>query len=135
MDKTSKVKEVITEEGEEEFHWRYAILETKHGGQTHFQVCEEYPGLGYTGAETPLGESPEDLQTVLEMMLADVKGAIACNNILVEGEPYDDWRAKELDEGDTLSVEETKKWLDDLARDEDDIGNDPTVPFIKEFEK
>ena len=106
-------KEVITEDGTEEFHWRYAILEKKHGGETYFHVCEEYPGMGYTDAETPMGESPEELQTILEMMLADVKGAIAHNNIIVNGAPYDNWRVAELEKEDTIP------W--------DDIGNDPTV--------
>ena len=118
---TDKVKEVITEKGEEEFHWRYAILEKKHGGETYYHVCEEYPGMGYTDEETPMGETPEELQHVLEMMLADVKGAIAHKNIIVDGAPYDDWRAKELDEGEVLSVEETEKWLEELAAEEDEL--------------
>lgn len=112
------------EEAEEEFHWRYAILEKKHGGETYYHVCEEYPGLGYTGAETPMGDTPEELQTVLEMMLEDVKGAIAHKNILVDGAPYDNWRAKELDEGETIPWDDVK---DDLFDDLDDIGNDPTL--------
>jgi len=111
---TDRVKEVITEEGEEEFHWRYAILEKKHGGETYYHVCEEYPGMGYTDEETPMGDTPEELQHVLEMMLDDVKGAIAHKNIIVDGAPYDDWRTKELEKGETVP------W-------DDDIGNDPTV--------
>lgn len=129
MSKDTPVK--IVEDTEEEFHWRYAILEKKHGGETYYHVCEEYPGLGYTGAETPMGETLEDLQTMLEMMLADVKGAIAHKNIIVDGAPYDDWRAKELNEQECLSAEETKEWLDSLT-EEEDIGNDPTLPFITE---
>jgi hypothetical protein len=101
------------EEAEEEFCWRYAILEKKHGGETYYHVCEEYPGMGYTDEETPMGETPEELQNVLEMMLADVKGAIAHKNIIVDGAPYDDWRVKELAKGETVS------W-DDIVKDEVD---------------
>lgn len=109
---------------EEEFHWRYAILEKKHGGETYYHVCEEYPGLGYTDAETPMGESPEELQHVLEMMLDDVKGAIAHKNIIVDGAPYDNWRAKELEKGETIPWDDVK---DDLFGDLDDIENAPTL--------
>jgi hypothetical protein len=111
----------LTEEDDDTFHWRYAILEKKHGGETYYHVCEEYPGMGYTDPETPMGDTPEELQIELEMMLADVKGAIAHKNIIVDGAPYDNWRVAELEK------EETVPW-------DDDIGDDPTVRIKVEDE-
>lgn len=119
---TKKVVEIV--EDDDEFNWRYAILEKKHGGETYYHVCEEYPGMGYTDAETPMGDNPEELQHMLEMMLEDVKGAIAHKNIIVDGAPYDNWRIAELEKGETVPWDDVK---DDLFGDLDDIENDPTV--------
>lgn len=82
---------------EEEFHWRYAPLVVKAGGQTLYHVCEEYPGMGYTDPETPMGESMEELICELEMMLRDMKDAHAIGHQLVQGQDYDCWRLKELE--------------------------------------
>jgi len=91
---------------EEEFHWRYAPLEVKAGGQTLYHVCEEFPGLGYTDPETPMGESLDELINVLEMMLTDMKAAKFIGHTVVQGAPYDDWRSKEFDKEETVSWED-----------------------------
>jgi len=114
MDKT---KEVITEEGEEEFHWRYAPLVVKAGGQTLYHVCEEYPGLGYTDPEVPMGETLDELITELEMMLQDMKAAAFIQHEIVQGAPYDNWRGKQLEQ------EETVSWDDDTEIMEKDDEN------------
>jgi hypothetical protein len=126
---TNEVEALIEEVDEdEEFTWRYAPLQVKAGGQILFQVCEEYPGMGYTDAETPMGESMEELITELEMMLRDMKAAHFIGHVIVDGAPYDNWRTRELEKEHTLSQEETDEWLEELAAEDDyDIGDDPTI--------
>jgi len=122
MDKT---KAVITDEGEKEFHWRYAPLEVRAGGQTLYHVCEEYPGMGYTDPQVPMGESMEELITELEMMLEDMKAAHAIGHTVVQGAPYDDWRAKELDGQETIPWNEVEEEL---------FGDEDTVPVGEPYE-
>ena len=122
---TEKEREELEEV---EMTWRYAILKKKWGGEEYYQVCEEYPGIGYTGPESPLGDTPEELVTVLEMMLEDVKAAIAHKNIIVDGQPYDDYilrkRAKEP------TVPFTREELEELIWDETELAEAPTQPSI-----
>jgi len=111
---------------EEEFHWRYAPLEVKHGGITYYQVCEEYPGIGYTNEQTPMGESMEDLIWELENMLEDLKDAYAAGYSVVKGAPYDDWRLKELEGQETIPWNEFEEEL---------LGEEDTVPKGEPYEE
>ena len=99
---------------DDEFHWRYAPLVIKAGGQTLYHVCEEYPGMGYTDAETPMGESLEELISELEMMVQDMKAAAFIQHEIVQGAPYDNWRTRELDKEPSVS------WDDDTDLYEED---------------
>lgn len=101
---------------EDEFHWRYAPLVVKAGGQAFYHVCEEYPGMGYTDPQTPMGGTLEELITELEMMLQDMKAAAFVQHEVVQGAPYDDWRTKQLDQEKSVS------WDDDteIMEEKDD---------------
>lgn len=119
MTKKPEIVEKIIEDctSEDEFSWRYAPLVVKAGGQTLYHVCEEYPGMGYTDPETPMGETLEDLITELENMLLDMKAAAFANHEIVDGAPYDNWRTKQLEQ------EETVSWDDDtelMEKDDED---------------
>jgi hypothetical protein len=61
--------------------WHYNIIETKiKGFPTYYQihevyhdVCRKGDRISYTDAITPIGDTPEELITVLRMMLKDAK--------------------------------------------------------------
>jgi len=99
---------------DDEFTWRYAPLEVRAGGQVLYHVCEEYPGMGYTDPETPMGESMEELISELEMMLKDMKDAYAAGHVIVQGANYDNWRTRQLEKEPSIP------W------DEYDLGTAPT---------
>jgi hypothetical protein len=115
----------MAEDTEEEFHWRYAPLEVKHGGETYYHVCEEYPGMGFTDEQTPMGESMEELITELEMMLQDMKDAHAIGHTLVKGQDYDCWRLKEFEGQETIPWDEVEEEL---------FGDEDTVPMGEPYE-
>ena len=117
---TKEVDEAVAlVDEDDEFTWRYAPLQVQAGGQTLYHVCEEYPGMGYTDPETPMGESMEELITELEMMLKDMKDAYAIGHVIVQGAPYDDWRTRQLEKEPCVPWDE-----EDFL----DLENQPTVP-------
>ena len=109
----------MAKDTEEEFHWRYAPLVQTYGGKEYYHVCEEYPGVGYTGPNTPMGESMDELITELEMMLKDMKDAQAIGHKIVDGEPYDEWRLRQRDGQEAIPWEEVEEEL---------FGDEDTVP-------
>lgn len=119
---------------EEEFGWRYAILKKRWGGQYYYHVCEEFCGVGYSGEETPLGDTPEELLECLEMMAADVRAAIQHENIIEDGQPYDAWLLRERMGGETVEWGGgfTEEELEELIAD--DIGDLDTIPNGKALE-
>ena len=63
--------------------FKYSInLNWSEEDKNYVATVFEFPGL------SAFGETPEDLQEQLIMMLADVNVAIRYNNILMDGEPY-----------------------------------------------
>lgn len=113
------------ESTKEEFHWRYAPLIEKHGGKEYYHVCEEFPGMGYTGPNTPMGETMDELINELEMMLTDMKAARDLGHTIVSGDPYDDWRTRELEAQETISWDEVEEEL---------FGDEDTVPLGEPYD-
>ena len=70
--------------------WRYAICKTVHysdhtGYTVSYGVCEYYPEIeGHTESLKPYGDTPEELLSELEAMVADVRDAINRGLILTD---------------------------------------------------